>query len=92
MDGKTEIVVCLGSSCFSRGNRKLVATIQEYITNNGLEEQVYFHGNHCFNNCSFGPILKVNDLIYKDVDSLKVIEILDNYLKSSKTLSRGTTG
>ena len=81
MSEKTEIVVCLGSSCFSRGNRKLVSAIQEYLTKNRLEEQVYFHGNHCFSNCSFGPIMKVNDMIYKDVDVLKVLEILDSHFK-----------
>jgi len=81
MPEKIEVVVCLGSSCFSRGNKKVVTAIQEYLTKNKLEDQVYFHGNHCFSNCSFGPVMKVGDAIYKDVDTLKVIDILDQYFR-----------
>jgi NADH:ubiquinone oxidoreductase subunit E len=81
MDEKTEIVVCLGSSCFSRGNRKVVSVIDDYIKKNGLAERVYFHGNHCFSNCSFGPVMKVGEILYTAVDPLKAVEILDRHFK-----------
>ena len=86
MPERIEVVVCLGSSCFSRGNRKVVTAIQDYLKKYDLEDKVYFHGNHCFSNCSYGPVLKVGEIIYKDVDTLKVIDILDDYFKHSNML------
>ncbi len=40
MDHKKEIVICLGSSCFARGNKQTVKIIQDYLKNNNLEKDV----------------------------------------------------
>jgi NADH:ubiquinone oxidoreductase subunit E len=71
-----EITICLGSSCFARGNKKTVKVIQDFIKENKLEDKVIFKGNHCFGDCSKGPIVKINDKIYEHVDSEKALEIL----------------
>jgi len=76
MSNKTEIIVCLGSSCFARGNKKTVQEIDSYIKVNKLEEKVYFHGGHCFGKCEKGPILKVNDKYFEKIDPASVIDIL----------------
>lgn len=78
MSNKTEVVICLGSSCFSRGNKKLLQVISNYIKEKGIQDRIHFHGGHCFGSCAEGPILKVNDKIYTEVDELKVMEILYN--------------
>jgi NADH:ubiquinone oxidoreductase subunit E len=79
MEKDTEITICLGSSCFVRGNNETLKVIKEYLKNNKLENKVYFHGNHCFAKCSEGPILKINDKIYRNVNKFNVIEILTEY-------------
>jgi NADH:ubiquinone oxidoreductase 24 kD subunit len=76
-DKKVEITICLGSSCFSRGNKAIMKEINKYIEAKGLEENVFFHGGHCLGNCSDGPIIKVNDLEYKKVTPIMVTEILN---------------
>ncbi|MGD9994769.1 MAG: (2Fe-2S) ferredoxin domain-containing protein [Salinivirgaceae bacterium] len=76
MGEKTEIIICLGSSCFARGNKKTVQAIESYLNEHNLKDRVYFHGGHCFGNCDRGPILKVNDRFYERVDSFNVIDIL----------------
>lgn len=73
---KTEIVICLGSSCFARGNKKTVQAIESYIREHNLKEKVYFHGGHCFGNCDKGPIVKINDTYYESVDEMTIIDIL----------------
>jgi len=73
---KTEINICLGSSCFARGNKKLVNIIKTYLREHKLEDKVYFHGNHCFGMCDKGPILQINDTIYENVNLTNIFEIL----------------
>jgi NADH:ubiquinone oxidoreductase subunit E len=73
---KYDIVICLGSSCFARGNKKTVQAIETYIKEHNLADKVFFHGGHCFNNCEKGPILMINKKIFENVDHLNVIEIL----------------
>ena len=78
MSGKKEVVICLGSSCFSRGNKSLLRAINQFIKDNNIEDQVYFHGGHCFGQCAEGPILKVDNELYTSVDEQKMISILSN--------------
>ncbi len=74
---KKEIRICLGSSCFSRGNKKTLQIIQQYLKDHQLERDVILKGNHCFSNCSEGPILKIDQKIYEQVTQEKVLEILE---------------
>ena len=60
MSNRIEIVICLGSSCFSRGNKQMLKAIQTYLKENNLCDKVNFHGGHCFGNCADGPSIKVN--------------------------------
>lgn len=78
MNTITEVVICLGSSCFARGNKKILESIQQYIKDNQLEGKVKFRGNHCFGKCNKGPILKIGENIYEQVSEDKLKEILDN--------------
>ncbi len=72
------MVICLGSSCFARGNKGLLKTITQYIKDNNLQDRVNFHGGHCFGHCADGPILKVDEVMYTNVDDLRALEILNN--------------
>ena len=76
---KTEITICLGSSCFARGNRNLVEVVKQFIRDNKLEDRVFFHGNHCFDKCIDGPVIKINDKVYTGIEESKVIGILEKH-------------
>jgi NADH:ubiquinone oxidoreductase subunit E len=78
MSQKIEVVICLGSSCFSRGNKSLLKIIAQFIKDNNLTDRINFHGGHCFGNCAEGPILKVDEKLYSGVDEIKVIDILNS--------------
>lgn len=72
-ENKTEIQICLGSSCFARGNKKMVQIIQHFLTQNHLEDRVIFHGAHCFGHCGEGPMIKIGDTLFQaqNPDELK---------------------
>lgn len=74
---KKELIICLGSACFSRGNKDAVETIKNYIKKHQLEDKVHFCGTHCVNKCNEGPVLKFEDKIYTEVNSDRLIYILD---------------
>lgn len=79
MNPTHEIVICLGSSCFSRGNKKTVHAISEFLKSHSLEDKVYFHGAHCFDHCEKGPVMKIDNEIYEHVTQEKVVAILEEY-------------
>ena len=72
-----EIQICLGSSCFSRGNTENLRVIQEYLTARGLAAQVSTIGHLCEDQCSQGPNLIVNGVLHHAVDAAGVRALLD---------------
>ena len=68
MPQKIEMHICMGSSCFSRGNRDVVNYIRDYLKRNHLEDRIVFKGARCMNLCSNGPNLKINDRIIEGVN------------------------
>jgi len=81
---RREIVICLGSSCFSRGNKNLLKYVQRYINQHGLGENVHFKGDHCFGSCSEGPSLMIGGRIYHNVHEDNINSILNEALQDIK--------
>ena len=81
MDQKTEVIICLGSSCFARGNKGTLKVIEKYLKDNNLIDKVFFHGGHCFNKCAEGPVVKIDETIYTGVNETNIIEILNQTFK-----------
>jgi NADH:ubiquinone oxidoreductase subunit E len=77
MAQKIEMQICLGSSCFSRGNRDVVAYIREYLRKNHLEDKIIFRGARCMDLCSKGPNLRINEKIIEEVTLSKIENILE---------------
>lgn len=76
--------ICLGSSCFSRGNREVVKFIKEYLRKNHLDDRVIFRGARCLGNCSDGPNLVIDGKIIKGVTPELAEKILEEYLGELK--------
>lgn len=81
MAEKTNISICLGSSCFAHGNNINLKFIQDYLKENNLNADVDFKGQFCSGLCGEGPIVTINDEVYKGVDKIKLAEILDKTFK-----------
>jgi NADH:ubiquinone oxidoreductase subunit E len=80
----TEMHICLGSSCFSRGNKEVVNFIRDYLKRNHLEDKVVFKGARCMGHCSNGPNLRINDVITEGVTLSRIEGILDKELSQIK--------
>ena len=80
MNRRPEMQICLGSSCFSRGNKEVVQFIKEYLKKNHLEDKVIFKGARCFGHCSEGPVLVIKDRIIENIDISKIEKILEDEL------------
>lgn len=84
MNHRREIIICLGSSCFARGNRNLLKQVQRYINQHGLADKVLFRGDHCFSECSKGPNLKIGGKIYSQLNEDNIHQILNEALHDLK--------
>ncbi|MBI9068777.1 MAG: NAD(P)H-dependent oxidoreductase subunit E [Salinivirgaceae bacterium] len=78
---ETKIVICQGSSCFSRGNKQNLAVIQNYLKNNNLMADVSFKGQLCSNKCDVSPIIIINGEIFTEMDEPKTLKILAAHFK-----------
>lgn len=79
---KIELTICMGSSCFSRGNKRHLQIIQDFIKEYALEDYVTLQGSHCFGLCSEGPVLQANGRIYKYIDEQKLYDILNDVFQA----------
>ena len=78
---KRQIKICLGSSCFSRGNSELVPQIEKYIRQHHLEDKVNFSGDHCCNECLQGPNIRISGKAFRGVRAETIEQILNEELK-----------
>lgn len=77
----TELVICMGSSCFSRGNKRTIKTIREYIDRNGLCGRVLVKGHLCEGLCKDGPNVTVDGEVYHGIDTTTIEALLDQHIK-----------
>ncbi len=81
MLNKIQIQICLGSSCFSRGNHELVEIIKKYIKKNHLEDSISFSGSHCSNLCVQGPNIRIAGKVIHNISKENIEEILNTNIK-----------
>lgn len=75
-----EIVVCMGSSCFSRGNARNAETIQNFIQEHHLEDKVKVSGCLCESNCKSGPNIKIDGKLFTEMNPESLSVILEHEL------------
>ena len=77
---KPNIVICMGSSCFARGNEKTLEACERFLEERGLKDEVDVElgASLCTGNCAEGPIVIVDGKTYKHVDQLVMRDILES--------------
>lgn len=75
---KPKITICMGSSCFARGNEKNVTLCEEFLAQRGLRDEVDVElaASLCTGNCAQGPVVLVDDKVYTHVDNGVMRDIL----------------
>lgn len=79
---KPKIVVCLGSSCFARGNEENIRVVEDYLQKNSYQDDVdvELSGTLCQGRCSEGPNVIVDGKMYNKVDPGVMLDILKRTL------------
>lgn len=72
-----EIEICMGSSCYARGNRENVEFIRQYLRDNAVEADVRLTGCLCTGNCRRGPVIKLGETLYSEVDPVLLRDLLE---------------
>jgi NADH:ubiquinone oxidoreductase subunit E len=75
-EGQIEIVVCLGSSCFARGNSENLALIHSHVQSHGLKAAVRMTGKLCQDECMQGPNVSIGGVVYHGVTSARLLGLL----------------
>ena len=72
------IAICMGSSCFSRGNSRNIEVIQDFLKTQSLPPSVELKGHLCEGQCKSGPNVTINNKMYHEVDSIVIIALLNH--------------
>lgn len=75
----------MGSSCFTRGNSRILAILQKYIAANGLNDRCFLQGKLCEEKCQHGPRMTINDVDYEHIEPDTVLDILLHHLEQKGT-------
>jgi len=71
-----DITICMGSSCYSRGNNRSLEAIREYIAQHGITSATQVVGHLCQDQCRSGPNIRVNQKLYSGVDPAAIVTIM----------------
>lgn len=77
-----KIRICMGSSCFRRGNRMNLEFIEQYIDDHGCSAEVELVGSRCEELCRKGPNLQINGQMYHEVNLEMLSELLVRYVEN----------
>ena len=76
---KPKIEICLGSSCFARGNNANIELVEKYLAEHGLVDDVdlVLSASLCMGKCPSGPIVVVDGQTFTSVDRGVLLDILN---------------
>ena len=77
MNDMVEIVLCMGSSCFARGNNRLLPALEDMIRRNEWEAKVSLSGSRCESRCGDGPNVTVDGILYHGMDVAAIEHLLE---------------
>jgi NADH:ubiquinone oxidoreductase subunit E len=70
------ITVCMGSSCFGKGNSSNADYITRFIQEHNLQDRVEVSGCLCNNACAQGPNIKINNKLISGISEQTVVDII----------------
>jgi NADH:ubiquinone oxidoreductase subunit E len=89
-EDKIMVVVCMGSSCFSRGNSLTLKMLQDYIRDSGIEGRVELKGSLCEDDCKCGPNISINGIRYREASAAACLQHLARHLAGDDCRTPGS--
>ncbi|MBI9095015.1 MAG: NAD(P)H-dependent oxidoreductase subunit E [Sphaerochaeta sp.] len=81
---KILVELCMGSSCFARGNAQTLTMLENYIAENKLGDRVDLIGHLCLGACSIGPNVRIGDVTHSGISSECVLDLLREALDTQE--------
>jgi len=78
------VELCMGSSCFARGNNITAPQVQKIITARQWTERVILKGALCQGGCKEGPNVRVNGKAYSQMDMAALLDIIEENMARSE--------
>lgn len=77
---KMKVELCMGSSCFARGNSKILSSLEQFVEEKNQSENIEIIGHLCMNNCASGPVVRINGSEYLSSNANEILEIIESQL------------
>ena len=77
---RASITICMGSSCFSRGNSRNIEVVQDFLKTQNLPSSVELNGHLCEGHCKAGPNVTINGKMYHEVDPIVIVGLLNHFV------------
>jgi NADH:ubiquinone oxidoreductase subunit E len=76
---RMKITICMGSSCFARGNGDNLDVIEDFLKAHEIEATVDLAGSRCEGCCAEGPNVEVDGQRFQQVDRGMMLDILQEF-------------
>jgi biotin synthase len=80
-DNRLHVCICMGSSCFSRGNNRMVAAVKALMDGQGVGERIVLEGHLCEGLCKHGPNVMIDGELQQHAHPAEVIEAIRRHPK-----------
>ncbi|MCE5308942.1 MAG: (2Fe-2S) ferredoxin domain-containing protein [Acidobacteriales bacterium] len=78
------IGICMGSSCFARGNAENLGIVRDYVARNCPSVVVSLTGTLCRERCGSGPNITIDGCEYHGVTPDSILELLRRELHAGE--------
>lgn len=91
--GKHLIRVCLGTACYVRGGKEVLAALKKHLKievgETTHDRQFSLEVGRCFGACGLAPVIMVDDDVHQRVKPSKIASILNAYREPVTTHEEG---
>jgi NADH:ubiquinone oxidoreductase subunit E len=76
-----DVMICLGSSCFARGNAENLRDLRAYLERYNVAANFRTRGRLCGEKCASGPTIIINGVEHEHVQSGTAVALLEQALQ-----------
>ena len=91
--GKHLVRVCLGTACYVRGGKQVLASLRDLLRievgETTPDRQFSLDVGRCFGACGLAPVIMIDNDVHQRVKPTRLARILDNYRQASEKSANG---
>ena len=91
--GKHLVRVCLGTACYVRGGKQVLASLRDLLRievgETTPDRQFSLDVGRCFGACGLAPVIMIDNDVHQRVKPTRLPRILDNYRQAGEKSANG---